>query len=593
MRRGVLTNAMTDEPANLSAGMGSDGKARLDDLLQQVLARVGEVVQTQERLRGLLDATVSLAGDLSLSSVLQRIVTTASELVGARYGALGVLARRDMVAAVPDLREARLQEFVTYGLSDDGRAAIGDLPRGHGLLGMIIDHPQPLRLDTISQHPQSYGFPPNHPPMGSFLGVPVRIRDEIFGNLYLTEKRDGKSFTEEDEQVAVALAATAGVVIANARLYEEAATRRRWLEAAAEITAALLGEVNREEALQMVADRALEVASADLSAVVLRDSEDEDDLVVEVLSGRHPEGIVGSHLRDDSIVHGALLTGEPQVIADVSATPGGEAHLGLTDGHLDLGPTVVLPLCTAGKVAGALVLGWSASRSVVFQGIDLPLPEAFAEQAALALQVANAQRDQALLAVFEDRDRIGRDLHDLVIQRLFAIGLTLENAARSAGRPEVASRITSAVDDIDATIKDIRNTIFGLSAVRDLSSLRLDLASILEEEAAVLGFPPVLHTTGPIDSAVSDVVRSHLVAVLREGLSNAARHAKARTVEVTLDVGIDTVLTVTDDGQGFEPGGRQSGLRNMAERAAELGGTFAIEPVPTGGTRLTWRVPRA
>ncbi len=584
---------MSDELAPPSTWVGSDGKARLDDLLQQVLARVGEVVETQERLRGLLDATVSLAGDLSLSSVLQRIVTTASELVGARYGALGVLARREMAAVVPGLDEARLQEFVTYGLADEQRAAIGDLPRGHGLLGMIIDHPEPLRLDTISRHPQSYGFPENHPPMGSFLGVPVRIRDEVFGNLYLTEKRGGESFTEEDEQMAVALAATAGVVIANARLYEEAATRRRWLEAAAEITAALLGEVNREEALQMVADRALEVASADLSAVVLRVADDEDDLVVEVLSGRHPDGIVGSLLGDDSVVHAALLTGEPQVIADVSAEPGGETDLGLTDGQVGLGPTVVLPLCTAGQVAGALVLGWSTARAAVFAGIDLPLPEAFAEQAALALQVANAQRDQALLAVFEDRDRIGRDLHDLVIQRLFAIGLTLENAARITGRPEATARITSAVDDIDATIKDIRNTIFGLSAVRDLSSLRLELATILEEEAAVLGFPPVLHTTGPIDSAVSDVVRSHLVAVLREALSNAARHAKARSVEVALDAGVDTVLTVTDDGVGFEPGGRRSGLRHMAERASELGGSFAVERLPTGGTRLTWRVPRA
>jgi signal transduction histidine kinase len=393
--------------------------------------------------------------------------------------------------------------------------------------------------------------------------------------------------------MAVALAAAAGVVIENARLYEEASTRRRWLEAAAEITAALLGEVNREEALQMVADRALDVAAADVSAVVLRMAEDEDDLVVEVVSGRHAEGLAGVRLDDDNLVHGALLTGEMQVIADVSLAPGGEASLGLTDGRTGLGPTVVLPLCTAGQVAGALVLSWRANRVAAFQGTDLLMPEAFAEQAALALQVANAQRDQALLAVFEDRDRIGRDLHDLVIQRLFAIGLTLENAARIAGRPEVATRITSAVDDIDATIKDIRNTIFGLSAVRDLSSLRLELSSILEEEAAVLGFPPVLHTSGPIDSAVSDVVRSHLVAVLREGLSNAARHAKARSVEVALDVGVDTVLTVTDDGQGFEPGGRASGLRNMADRAAELGGSFTVEPVPTGGSRITWRVPRA
>jgi signal transduction histidine kinase len=576
-----------------SGAVGPAGKARLDDLLQEVLARVGEVVHTQERLRGLLEATVSMAGDLSLSSVLQRIVTTASELVGARYGALGVLARTAMTVPLPGTDPPRLQEFVTHGLTDDQRAAIGDLPRGHGLLGLIIDVPRPLRLDRIGAHQQSYGFPSNHPPMNTFLGVPVRIRDKVFGNLYLTEKRDGASFTEEDEQIVIALAAAAGVVIENARLYEEAATRRRWLEAAAEITAALLGEVNREEALQMIADRALEVASADLSAVVLRPDGSDDELVVQVLSGRDRDRVVGTHLEPDSLLHGALYTGERQVIADVAEEEGGELRLGLTDGDLGLGPAVVLPLCTAGQVAGALVLGWTARRHEAFLATDLLLPEAFAEQAALALQVADAQRDQALLAVFEDRDRIGRDLHDLVIQRLFAIGLTLENAARLAGRPEVATRITSAVDDIDATIKDIRNTIFGLSAVRDLSSLRIELSSILEEEAAVLGFPATLHTTGPIDSAVSDVVRSHLVAVLREALSNAARHAEASAVEVGLDVGVDTVLTVTDNGRGYQPGGRASGLRNMAERASELGGTFAIDAVPTGGTRLTWRVPRA
>jgi signal transduction histidine kinase len=581
------------EAATPSAVVGPHGKARLDDLLQEVLARVGEVVETQERLRGLLDATVSMAGDLSLSSVLQRIVTTASELVGARYGALGVLARTEMTVALPGVEPPRLQEFVTHGLTDAQRAAIGDLPRGHGLLGLIIDVPHPLRLDRISSHQQSFGFPPHHPPMNTFLGVPVRIRDQVFGNLYLTEKAGGASFTEEDEQIVVALAAAAGVVIENARLYEEAAIRRRWLEAAAQITAALLGEVNREEALQMVADRAQEVAGADLSAVVLRPDGEEEELVVEVLAGPDRDQVVGQHLDPDSLLHGALYTGERQVIADVSAAVGGERSLGLTDGDLGLGPAVVLPLCTAGQVAGALVLGWTASRSAAFRATDLLLPEAFAEQAALALQVADAQRDQALLAVFEDRDRIGRDLHDLVIQRLFAIGLTLENAARLAGRPEVATRITSAVDDIDATIKDIRNTIFGLSAVRDLSSLRIELASILEEEAAVLGFPASLHTTGPIDSAVSDVVRSHLVAVLREALSNAARHAQASAVEVGLDVGVDTVLTVTDNGRGYRPNGRASGLRNMADRAAELGGTFEIEALPTGGTRLTWRVPRA
>src|SRR5687768_7512743 len=257
------------------------GMVGLDELLRAVLERVGQVVDDQQRLRLLLDAVVSIAGDLSLDSVLERIVRTASELAGARYAALGVLGFG---------HDRRLQAFITFGLTDEQRARIGSLPTGHGLLGHTIDQPEPLRLHDLSSHQSSYGFPPEHPAMRSFLGVPVRIRDKVFGNLYLTEKAGGGDFSEQDESIVVALAAAAGVVIENARLYADAAKRQRWLAATAEITSLMLGQASRHTALTGVADRAREISGADFSGVSLRRSADE--LEVEVLSGlgEQPEG---------------------------------------------------------------------------------------------------------------------------------------------------------------------------------------------------------------------------------------------------------------------------------------------------------------
>jgi signal transduction histidine kinase len=581
---------MAAEELGPSAGLDRPlARARLDELLEEILERVDEVLDTQDRLRGLLDAVVSLAGDLSLDSVLQRIVTSASELVGARYGALGVLA------STQDTSVRRLREFVTYGLTPAERARIGDLPRGHGLLGLIIDEPHPVRLNRIGEHRASYGFPPHHPPMSTFLGVPIRIRDKVFGNLYLTEKRDGAAFTLEDEQVLVALAAAAGVVIENARLYEEAARRRRWLEAAAEITAALLGEVSREDALQLVADRAREVAGADVATVVLR-HDDSDDLVVEVVSGLDGEDLVGTTwAADRSLVGDVLMSGERVVVPDLARDERFRSGVDRIPVEWpDAGPMVALPLCTDGLLTGVLSLVWDRSREQAFADTDIALPVAFAEQAALALQVASAREDRARLAVFEDRDRIGRDLHDLVIQRLFAIGLALENAARLAVRPEVTARLTTAVDDLDTTIKDIRRSIFELGSGRgSLVELRTDLGRVIDEQAVMLGFRPSLVTEGPVDSAVPPETRPHLLAVLREGLSNAARHAKATSVDVTVQVGTDVVLTVTDNGRGVEEGVRIGGIRNLTERAESLGGTCEVLRRPEGGTLLRWSVPLA
>src|SRR5690349_15060526 len=240
-----------------------------------MLDRVGEVVSSRERLRALLDAVVGIGTDLDLRSTLQRIVEAACALVGARYGALGVIGG-DRI---------ELSDFITHGMDDETQAKIGDLPRGRGVLGLLITNPCPVRLPDITEHPESYGFPPHHPPMHSFLGVPVRTRDQVFGNLYLAEKQGATEFSDDDEEIVVALAAAAGVAIDNAGLFALAQRRERWLAATAEITGVLLGTVRRTEALQLIARRAREVSAADLVLVLLFDDE---SYTIEVADGADP-----------------------------------------------------------------------------------------------------------------------------------------------------------------------------------------------------------------------------------------------------------------------------------------------------------------
>jgi signal transduction histidine kinase len=573
----------TPRPGSPSAALTPLSRARLDELLGELLQRVEEVMTTQDRLRGLLDAVVGIATDLSLDSVLERIVRAACQLADARYGALGVLG------AGPD---RRLREFVTHGLTDEQRARIGDLPRGHGILGVLIDSPRPLRLTNLGEDALSYGFPANHPPMSSFLGVPIRIRDKVFGNLYLTEKQSADGFTADDEEIVVALAAAAGVVVENSRLYEDGEQRQRWLEAAADVTAALLGEASRDDALQLVVDRGRVSAGADLAAVMLRHQGGR--LLVEAVSGPSPEGLVGAAMPIAGTVVGAVLDGGEPVVVDDALGSGRVAASGFPaeDGWPALESLALLPMRSSGSVAGILALGWSTHSEQLYRDTDLRLPSSFAEQATLALQLAQAQEDRGRLAVFEDRDRIGRDLHDLVIQRLFAIGLALDNASRLSDLPDLAAkRIAGAVDDIDATIKDIRRSIFELSTPTTSSDVRAELGASIAVIAPALGFTPQLRTEGPVDSAVPNELRPHLLAVVREALSNVARHAHATSVLVVLQVGDAVVLTVSDDGGGMAPGSRESGLRNMRERAESFGGTFTAGPGPRGGTVVAWRVP--
>lgn len=554
-------------------------RVRLDELLQELLDRVGDVLATQDRLHALLDAVVSIGSDLDLRSVLERIVAAACRLAGARYGALGVVGPdRDLI------------EFITYGISAEQRALIGPLPRGHGILGLLIEDPKPLRLRELGEHARSYGFPPNHPPMSGFLGVPVRVREQIFGNLYLTEKETGEEFTDEDEQIVVALAAAAGVAVDNARLYAQAGRRQRWLEATAEITATLLEDVDRSFALEFVARRAREVAQADLATILLP-AESDGDLIVEVADGLGASALHGLRVPGQGSLAGEVARSNRSLVTDDLRKDerAWQPENGWPDDWPALGPALVVPL--GSPSGGVLAVASAQDSDRRFTEEDVGLVEAFAGQAALAFDRARARADRERLAVFEDRDRIARDLHDLVIQRVFAVGLQLQGLARVAEPPRVAERLTAAVGDLDATIRDIRSTIFALHHGAEGETFRDAIAAVVDEAAAALGFRPRLDLIGPIESAVSVAVRPHVLAVLREALSNVARHAGATHVEIRLSADRDIRVEVRDDGRGLRGTTRESGLRNLRERAESVGGSFEIGPAKPSGTVLEWRVP--
>jgi signal transduction histidine kinase len=558
-----------------SLGLTPLSRVQLDELLHELLDRVGDVMASRERLRSLLDAVVGISTDLNLRSTLQRIVESACRLAGARYGALGVIGD-----------DRRLTEFITHGISPEDHAAIGNLPTGRGVLGLLIEDPRPVRMPDITTHPKSYGFPPNHPPMHSFLGVPIRIRDLVYGNLYLAEKVGADEFTDDDEQIVVALAAAAGAAIDNARLYAIAQRRHQWLAAAAEITAVLLGRVNRTAALDLVARRAREVAGADLAMVLLHD-EEASTLTVEVADAGPDSPVL-------SIVGAVLPVAETQ-FAEVVRD---RQHLMVE--HLDKAApwpialpayrTTVVPLVTTDALHGLLLVGQAAGERVE-EVEDLAMVTAFAGQAALALERSAAQEEREMYVILEDRERIARDLHDVVIQRLFATGLQLQTAARLATRPEVAERVNTAVDDLDTTIRDIRSAIFELRSPVS-AELRAEVRALVDAATGPLGFRPALETSGPVDSAATPEVRADLLAVLREALSNVSRHAAASAVSVTVRVAAGRlVLTVIDNGVGMPDAIARSGLANLQGRAERWGGTFVVSPVEPTGTRIEWGVP--
>jgi signal transduction histidine kinase len=368
-------------------------------------------VNDPEKLRRLMGAVLMITANVDLTDLLRHLVEEARTLVGARYAALGVL----------NPARTGLEQFLTVGLSEAEEALIGDRPTGRGVLGLLITEPAPLRLSHLEEHPGRYGFPSNHPPMTSFLGVPVRVRDEVYGNLYLTDKQGETAFTEEDEALAEALALAAGLAIENNRLH----------------------------------DRVL------------------------------------------------------------------------------------------------------------------------------------------VMSVLDDRDRIARDLHDRVIQRVYAVGMNLQGATRLPERDQVVERVTRAVDDLDLTITEIRSAIFELSEAALPGGLRQAVLQLTEELSGSLGVRPQVRFEGAVDNSVPQHVGDHVLAVVREGLTNAGKHSRASRYEVTLGVTDRVVLELLDDGVGIElPQSKPGlGLINLRDRAEKLGGTFEVHPREGGGTRLVWIVP--
>jgi signal transduction histidine kinase len=550
-------------------------RLELDQLLTQLIDQAQDVVAARDRLRGLLRANRLIIGDLALPIVLRRIAGAARDLVQARYAALGVLG--------PD---GRLEQFIHVGVDEETVDRIGHLPEGKGLLGALIDDPHPIRLADLADDPRSVGFPEGHPRMTSFLGVPIRIRDEVYGNLYLTE-REGGPFTAEDEELVAALAATAASAIDNARLYAEAGRRQRWLEASTEITRQLLSSEG-EPPLSVIARQLHEMADADVVAVVLPTA-DQSRLMVEVATGEQAAQLTAlSYPVEKTIAGVAISTGRPVLVGDVTQQQTYTVHLAqLTS----VGPIMALPLLGTQGSRGAVLVARTPGRHR-FNEADLDIATTFAQHAAVALELADARADQQRMMLLEDRDRIARDLHDHVIQRLFAAGLAVQSVAASAVSDSGASRLNTVVDDLDETIRQIRTTIFELRGplAPQTSTVRSQVIGLIDEVAPLLGFSPALRFTGPVDTIVPDEVVADLIAVIREALSNVARHAHASAADVELAATPDELtVDVTDNGVGIGESQRRSGLANLTRRAERYGGSLTLPDHE--GTHLRWTIP--
>ena len=551
---------------------------RLDDLLAELQARLQAVLDTRDRTHALIEAVVAVGSQLELEMVLRQIVEAAVKLVSARYGALGVIGEG-----------GRLVEFVPVGLGESQIAAIHHWPEGRGLLGELITNPRPLRLHDVSADSRSSGFPDGHPPMRSFLGVPVRVRDEVYGNLYLTEKQGGADFDEDDEALVVALAAAAGVAVENARLYAEARRQQQWLRANAEVTRRLLSGDEPREVLELVAQQALEMSGADLVMLALP-AGGREQLVVEHACGDGAAEALGLVLSAAGSASGIVMaSGKPLAMDDFSTD---ERVAAVAREHVRLGPAVLVPLGPAGDVRGVLTAGRHVG-ALPLSPSAVEMVITFAAQAGIGLELAEHRRDSQRLALFEDRDRIARDLHDLVIQRLFATGMSLQGATALMSGSEAVLRVEHAVDALDETIKDIRSAIFQLQSrgSPEADSVRGRILAVVEEMTDPLGFAPGLRMAGQLDTRVPEHIADQMLAALREGLANVAKHARASRVDVTVETGSDLVLVVRDNGVGLTKTTHRSGLANLSARAAQLRGTLRTAAASDGSTELVWRVP--
>lgn len=544
----------------------------LDRALGTLVGLANHVTATQGRLRALLRANQAVVEHLDLSTVLHTIVETAVELVDAQYGALGVLA--------PD---GRLEQLVQVGMSASEVEAIGHLPKGLGLVGALTDERRPIRLRHLAKDPRSVGVPAGHPPMDSFLGIPVRVRGEVYGNLYLTNKSSGE-FSAEDEELVIALAGTAGFAIDNARLFADSQRRQAWAAASAEITAALLSS-EQQDFFELLTSRTLTLADADLVCIV-RLADDSRNLVVEAAHGGDNATLEGTMFPAAGSIAGSVIEGgQPRLVNEAEAL-----ELAATPGR-KTGPTMAIPLVASGKNHGALVVS-RAPGGGQFTSTDLQMAADFAGRISVAMQLANARADRERMLLFEDRARIARDLHDHVIQQLFATGLELQSVAGTLPPGTIADRVSRSIDTLDATIAQTRTVIFALSATRsDTPTVRHRIIDLVNELSSALPQSPQVEFTGPVDLSITGSIADDIVAVAREALTNVVKHASAHHVSVVTGV-TESVITleVIDDGVGASGVKRRSGLANLKERALRRGGTFSFDSA-NGQTRVHWSAP--
>ncbi|MFF2557033.1 GAF domain-containing protein [Nocardia sp. NPDC058058] len=555
---------------------------RLRELLTEVKDRVEQIIDARDRIDGLVEAMLAVTSGLDLDQTLRTIVRAATSLVDARYGALGVRGH-----------DSQLTQFIYHGIEEPTRVLIGALPEGNGVLGLVAEQSKPVRLEDLTRHPAFVGFPEHHPPMRTFLGVPVRIRGEMFGNLYLAEKSGGHPFTEDDEVLMQALAAAAGIAVDNARLYESARTRQAWIEATRDIATEFLADTDPTKVLAHVVEHARELtASQRAFLAVVADPETPPEDVTELVIAQW-SGPGGGPDRDTvrtigTAVGHALTTRTPLRFDDARTV-----DLGKT--IPDIGPALVLPLHTPDSTLGVLIT-LRAAESSPYSDELVELIAAFTDQAALAMQLAVAQRRMRELDILTDRDRIARDLHDHVIQRLFAIGLSLQGTVPRARVPEVAQRLTDTINDLQDVVEEIRTSIFDLHGGNGHSTrLRQRLERAIKQQTAATGIRALMHVTGPL-SVVEPALADHAEAVVREAVSNAVRHSGADTITIDIGVADDLTIVVADNGCGIPDGITPSGLTNLAHRAEQSGGRLAVYPQRDSageqtGTKLNWSVP--
>jgi signal transduction histidine kinase len=545
---------------------------------------VDAATPTESRLRALLDAGLAITSELSLDSLLQRLVEVAASLTGARYAALGVI----------DPSGTHLERFLTTGIDAETHAAIGDLPRGRGILGLLIREAKPLRLHDLMQDSRAVGFPPHHPPMRRFLGVPILLRGVAYGNLYLTEKAGGGDFTHEDEELLGLLAGQAAVAIENARLYEAARRWSRQLESLNEVGNALANETDLDRLLGLIARRLRELLDARIVLVQLPSG---DELRVAAADGGAADQLLGVKMSRTASKSGRVLDrrrsersdsvlDDPEVSREVSRRLG--ARTGLW-----------VPLVVHDRAIGVIAAHDKRGPDPRFTDDDLRLAETFGTRAALAVDLSERVAGDALRRVVEaqelERRRLARELHDETGQALTSILLGLKSVEDTLEPGESHDAVAELRALVVSTLQDVRRLAVELrpKALDDFGlvpALERLTASFAEQTGIAVDFEPAIP-----DERLPAETETALYRIVQESLTNVLKHARARNVTVLLARRADSLKAVVeDDGEGFEPGETRDGgvgLIGMQERLALLGGKLEIESSRAGGTTVAAEVP--